>query len=62
MPTEPVETDQERADRVAAEYKRAEQERIQAQNEQIRRYGGLTGKPARSARPDTLDYPEDGII
>lgn len=58
-PTEPVESDQERADREAAE---AERERIQRQNDAIRAHGGLTGKPARSARPDTLDYPEDGLI
>lgn len=55
----PVGPTQEELDREAAE---AERERKARLNEQIRAHGGLTGKPSRSAAPDTLDYPEDGVI
>ena len=42
-------------DRQAAECQRAT-------NEKIRMHGGLTGKPARSAAPDPIIYPDDSEV
>ena len=42
-------------DRQAAECQRAT-------NEKIRLHGGLTGKPARSAAPDPIIYPDDSEV
>ena len=50
---------QEDANEAAAE---AERERVRKQNDVIKAHGGLTGKPPRSAAPDTLDYPDDPMI
>lgn len=50
---------QDDADEEAA---RAERERQERQRDAIKAHGGLTGRRARSAAPNTLDYPDEGDV
>lgn len=50
---------QEDMDALAAEQER---ERVARQNEALRAHGNLTGRAARRAAPDALDYPDDPSI
>lgn len=55
-PTEDVVATQDDADEDAAE---AERERVRKQNEVLKAHGNLTGRRARSAAPDAIEYPDD---